>query len=190
MNRLHARTEPGHRALCRGGALLAVRNADDVALVPHCAAQAHVGGVRDALRQRRGRFTGGDATARHADVNVDDDADFGAGVLGGLRDLLQSFDGVDRDLDVDAALSDRRDPRELVAADHLVRDQDVVAELGDNLCLADGRASKARARTGGDLPPRDLRRLVGLEVRANLALAIGEEAGHAPDVALHAGDIE
>ena len=84
------------------------------------------------------------------------------------RSRSRPVDGVHRDLDVDRR-GEGGDARRLAGADHLVGDQDVVAELRRDLRLADGGAGEAGARAGGELAAGDLRRLVRLEVRPQLA---------------------
>ena len=111
-------------------------------------------------------------------------------LFGRFGDFFDALDRVDRDLDIDAIFGEPGDARQLVAADHLVGDQDVVAEACRDLSLADGRAGEPGARAAGELAPGDLGGLVGFEVWPQLAIAGREEAGHALNVAFHAGDID
>ena len=92
-------------------ALFAIRDADGVALVAHRAAENDAGGVGDAAGDRCGGLAGLDAATWHADVDVDEDADFDAGVLGCGGNTFDAFDGVDGDLHVDAAPGDCGDAR-------------------------------------------------------------------------------
>ena len=64
----------------------------------------------------------------------------------------------------------------LSIADHLVRDEDVVAEARRDLRLADRRAGQPDARARRELAPRDLRRLVRLEVRPQLASGLRQRS--------------
>src|SRR4030065_95117 len=73
------------------------------------------------------------------------------------------------------------DALRLARAEHLVGDEDVVAELRRDLGLADGGAGEAAARPRGELAAGDFGRLVRLEVWPQPAGAFREEPRHPSD---------
>src|SRR3990172_10454589 len=191
--RLTDRRRAGQEALHRPPrgalALSAVLQPHGGAFVAGEPSQLDSGVIRGPARQRHRRVARCDAAAE-ADVDLDQHTDGCAGVLRRLSNLIEPETRVYADLDVGAALRERGHPRALIAADHLVRDQNIVAEPGCYFRLGDRRAGQPDARARRQLTPRDLRCLVSLEVRPQLAWPLGEELGHALDVPLHGGDVD
>ena len=78
---------------------------------------------------------------------------------------------------------------DLVVADDVEADEDVVGDAGEDLGLADLLAGDADG-AGGDLHRGDRRDLVGLDMRAVVAAGGGDEALHAVDVRGEAVEID
>ncbi len=95
---------------------------------------------------------------------------------------------VDRDRHADP-LRKHRHTTAAVGTDDFVRDEDVVAQRSRDLGLEHRRAGQTGARSRCELAAGDLRRLVRLEVRAQLAPAGREELGHLLYVALERVDV-
>ena len=129
------------------------------------AAKAQSRGIGDAAREIGRGLTGLDAAALHADLDLDEAADFdtelgrrarrGVDLLGRVE--TQRYSRIGRE---------RRQAAQLLRIHHLVADQHVAdAAAHQRLGLADFLAALADG-AGGDLLSRDRRALVRLRVRA------------------------
>jgi hypothetical protein len=165
-----------------------------VTLVAHHAAKPHALSSGNSLCQRQCRGAWRNAAAPLTHVHIDQDPDVCPGRNCG-RHLLQAVFRVDGDGDLSDAITTRvarqgGDPGTLGGTDDFVRDEDVVAELGRDLCFRNRGARQAHTGTAGELTTSDLRGLVRLEVWPKTAVACGKESRHRRDVALHRGDVD
>ena len=158
-------------------------------LVAHHATQRDTRGRRRDPRQCQGILTWLHATTFLADVDVDQHPHRRPGLDCRFANVRQPGWRIDRNRDGDAS-GERGHAGALRLADDLVGDQQIVADPGDDLRFGDRRAGDAGAGASRELPAGDLRRLVRLEVRAELARKAREEAGHLRDVAVERRHID
>ena len=145
--------------------------------------------VGDAARERRRVAAGRDPAALHADFDLDQGAEFDAGLLGDARRGVNLLGRVETQRDLRLA-REPGEPAQLALAHHLVAHQDVGdAAAHQGLGFADLLHALAD-RPGRDLAARDRRRLVGLGMRAHTHAGGVGEAGHLGDVAVEGVEVD
>ena len=150
---------------------------------------AQAGLVGDAPRHADGRVDVRDAGARLTHVDIDQDADRPISA-GQRRQRVHAGLAVGHDSEVGHVLTCRHQP-----PDHRRRhdgrgDEDAVEpRSGHDLGLAHGRAAQADG-AGCELTAGDLRRLVRLDVRPQLAARVGHGVRHRLEVRLERVQVE
>ena len=173
----------------RLGALLIGRQMLGAAVIGLQPAEFEVGRVGNPPRERRRVAAGRDPAALHADFELDQGAEFDAGLLGDARRGVDLLGRVETQRDLRLA----REPGEaaqLALAHHLVAHQDVGdAAAHQRLGLAHFLHALAD-RAGRDLPPRDRRAFVGFGMRAHAHARGARDAGHLGDVAVEGVEVD
>lgn len=130
----------------------------------------------------------GQSNPVHAEVDLDENAEFPAGSCRGAGKAGQSRFGIERDPDIDAGWK-RTEPFEASVADGRVRDQQTACKGRHDFCFLEGRAGHAGS-AALELFRSEFARLVRLDVRAKCDAMRARVFRHSVEIRMHTVDID